>query len=106
MDRLIHILIEAAVAVSLFSTIGILVMEDINDKLHYLAVPATVGIALITIAIVLQEGLSQASIKAFLCALIVLVTNPVVTHATARAARIREFGHWISPPKEPRQRAG
>lgn len=106
MDRLIHILIEVAVAVSLFSTIGILVMEDINEKLHYLAPPATVGIGLITIAVVLQEGLSQASVKTLLCAFIVFVTNPVLTHATSRAARIREFGHWVSQPKERPKRAG
>ena len=27
---------------------------------------------------------------------LLLITNPVVTHATARAARIRQFGHWVA----------
>ncbi|HLH30952.1 MAG TPA: monovalent cation/H(+) antiporter subunit G [Terriglobia bacterium] len=105
MERFIHILIYAAIVIALFSVLGLLVMEDLNEKLHYLAPPATWSVALITAAIVLEEGASEATVKAILCALILLVTNPVLTHATARAARIREFGHWVSTKKDER-RAG
>ncbi len=106
MDLAIRILVGAAVTAALFSTVGLLVMEDVNEKLHYLAPPATVSIGLIAVAVVLQEGASQASVKAVLCAFVFFVTNPVVTHATARAARIRKFGHWISRPDGRRNQAG
>jgi|ERR1041385_1335638 monovalent cation/proton antiporter MnhG/PhaG subunit len=106
MDVLIYMLVVLGVATALFSTIGILVMKDINERLHYLSPPATLSIGLITVAIALQEGDSQATVKAVLCAFTFFVTNPVLTHATARAARIREFGHWVSEPGGRRKRAG
>jgi len=106
MELLIQILVGLGVATALFSTIGVLVMKDINDKLHYLAPPATVSIALIAVAIALQEGASQATVKAVLCAFVIFITNPVLTHATARAARIRKFGHWVSEADRRRKRAG
>ena len=27
---------------------------------------------------------------------LLVLTNPVLSHATARAARIRQFGHWVA----------
>ena len=50
--------------------------------------------SLLAAAIVVNEGFSSAGVKAILVALALLVTNPVLTHATARAARIRQFGEW------------
>jgi multicomponent Na+:H+ antiporter subunit G len=97
MERLIHILLYAGVATALFSTVGVLVMENLNDRLHYLGPSGTLSIALIAAAIVLQEGASQFGTKAILCALIVFVSNPVLTHATARADRVRRFGRWSEP---------
>jgi multisubunit Na+/H+ antiporter MnhG subunit len=35
-----------------------------------------------------------------LVALLVLVTTPVLTHATARAARVRAHGRWKVLPEE------
>jgi len=43
---------------------------------------------------VLEESFSAAGIKALLVALVLLATNPVLTHATARAARVRALGEW------------
>ena len=106
MEFLNHIFVGVGVAIALFSTIGILVMEDINEKLHYLAPSAALSVALIAVAIALQEGASQATVKTVLCAFILFVTNPVLTHATARATLIRRFGHWVSQPDSPRKRAG
>src|SRR3954452_24170158 len=105
MERAIHILLYSAVATTLFSTAGVLVMKDVTQKLHSLAPPATLGIALITIAIIMKEGASQITAKAIFCALIVIVTNPVLAHAIARAARIRESGEWFTKDSE-RDQAG
>jgi len=104
MERLIHILLYAGVGTALFSTIGVFVMRDFNDRLHYLGPSGTLSICLIAAAIVLQEGASQSGTKAILCALIIFVSNPVLTHATARAARVRQFGRW-SEPEEQRKKA-
>jgi len=104
MQTIIHLLLYAGIATALFSSIGVLVMRNVNDRLHYLGPSGTLSISLVAAAIVLQEGASQATTKAILCAVIVFVTNPVLTHATARAARIRELGDWQKP--EDRRKAG
>mgnify|MGYP003290967187 CR=1 FL=1 len=39
------------------------------------------------------EGLIERELV-ILVALVLVVTNPVLSHATARAARIRQFGEW------------
>ena len=54
----------------------------------------------IAAAVVLEERLSAAGIKALLIALVLVVTNPVLGHATARAARIREHGQWTVRDEE------
>jgi multicomponent Na+:H+ antiporter subunit G len=72
----------------------VLVMRDAYDRLHYTAPATTIAPLAIAAAIVLEERLSAAGIKALLVALALLVTNPVLTHATARAARIRQLGEW------------
>ncbi len=97
---IIRILLYASVAIALFSTIGVLVMSNLNEKLHYLAPPATLSVFMIATAIAIEEGWSQATAKAFFCAVALALLNPVLTHATARAARVREFGHWVSRPEE------
>ena len=103
---IISVLLFIAVATALFSTLGLVLMKDINERLHYLAPPSTVSVFLIAAAIVIKEGLSQATTKAILAAVALALTNPVLTHATARAARVRQYGHWVSQPEEREREAG
>ncbi|HEX8134128.1 MAG TPA: monovalent cation/H(+) antiporter subunit G [Actinomycetes bacterium] len=91
---LVAALLVVGVGVTLACCVGVLVMRDAYDRLHYTAPAATIAPLAIAAAIVLQERLSAAGIKALLVALALLVTNPVLTHATARAARIRQLGEW------------
>jgi multicomponent Na+:H+ antiporter subunit G len=87
-------LLVVGVGVTLFSCLGVLVMRDAYDRLHFTTPAATLGPVAIAAAVVLEERLSAAGIKAVLVALVLVATNPVLGHATARAARIREFGEW------------
>ena len=91
---LIGALLVIGVGVTLASCVGVLVMRDAYDRLHFTAPATTIAPLAIAAAIVLEERFSAAGIKALLVALALLVTNPVLTHATARAARIRQFGEW------------
>jgi multicomponent Na+:H+ antiporter subunit G len=102
----IHILLWIAVATALLSAVGMLVMKDFYQRLHFLGPPSTLSIFLVAAAIVIQEGASQAATKALLSAVALVLINPVVTHAMARAARIRAYGHWVSQPHEDERRAG
>jgi multisubunit Na+/H+ antiporter MnhG subunit len=69
-------------------------MKEPTQALHYLAIPATAGSLALTIAMFVEEGLSSAPFKMLFITVILLAINSVVTHATARAFRVRELGHW------------
>jgi multicomponent Na+:H+ antiporter subunit G len=87
-------LLALGVGVTLLSCLGVLVMRDAYDRLHYTAPAGVLAPLVIAAAVVLEERLSAAGIKAVLVALVLVTTNPVLGHATARAARIRQFGEW------------
>jgi len=91
---LVGALLVVGVGVTLASCVGVLVMRDAYDRLHYSSPATTIAPLAIAAAIVLEESFSAAGIKALLVALVLLVTNPVLTHATARAARVRALGEW------------
>jgi multicomponent Na+:H+ antiporter subunit G len=91
----IKILLALAVAVALASCLGMAVMRDPYQKLHYLAPAASISPVLIMIAVLLEEGLKQAGIKAILVAAVTFIMNAVLSHATARAFRIRELGQLL-----------
>ena len=71
-------------------------MKDLYERLHYLFPPATITIICFTAAVIVDKRFSQAGIKALLIMLVLLAMNSVLTHATARAARIRQFGRWVA----------
>ncbi|MBJ6749748.1 cation:proton antiporter [Geomonas anaerohicana] len=79
-----------ALAVCAFSCLGLLVMRGLYRKLHYLAPPAVLGCAAVTAAIAVQEGMGAATIKAGLVLLVLVIGNPVITFAAARAHYLRE----------------
>jgi multisubunit Na+/H+ antiporter MnhG subunit len=69
-------------------------MKQPIQALHYISIPASIGIILLSIAVFVQAGNSEASWKTLLIAMVVLGINAVVGHATGRALRAREVGHW------------
>ena len=86
------VLLIVGVGIELACCVGVLVMRDLYDKLHYTSPATTIGSLAIAAAIVVEESFNQAGIKAALVFLIMLVTNTVLAHATARAARVRPAG--------------
>ncbi len=94
MNVAIALLLAAAAASAALTALGVLLSRDVYERLHYLAPAATIGVVCVAAAIVLREGLDQAGIKAILTGAVLFVVNPILTHATARAARVRQFGHW------------
>jgi multisubunit Na+/H+ antiporter MnhG subunit len=78
------------------STLGVVTMRGLYNRLHYLGPVSIVGSLALGAAVVAQEGLSVRGVKALLVAAVLIVFAPVVTHATARAARIREGETWTT----------
>jgi multicomponent Na+:H+ antiporter subunit G len=88
------VLLAIAVAAVLLTAIGILTSRNVYQRLHYLAPASTVGVVAVAAAIVVQEGLDQAGIKAVVTAAVLFVVNPILTHVFARAARVHQRGRW------------
>ena len=93
-------LIGLAVAVQLASVLGVLVARGVFDRLHFTGPAAMLAPTLVAVAVVLERSFGQVGVKAVLVALTLMVTNPVVAHATARAAGIREADGWKIFPDE------
>ncbi len=96
----IDIFLWSGVITAALSAIALPLSPEFLDRLHYMAPVADVSAVLIVIAVVMQEGWGQAAFKVILICVVLIIMNAVLAHATARAARVREFGHWNPQPHE------
>jgi monovalent cation/proton antiporter MnhG/PhaG subunit len=88
------ILLGIAVGLAIVCSIGLLVMRDPYQRIHFSSPIVTLSMLLICVAVFIEESDSQARIKVVLIYVLMLVMNSVLSHATARAIRIRQTGHW------------
>jgi multicomponent Na+:H+ antiporter subunit G len=83
-------LVAIAVALQLACVAGVLVAPGAFAKLHFTAPASTLAPGAVAAALIVAGTPSGVAIKAVLIAVVLGVTNPVLAHATARAARARE----------------
>ena len=88
-----YALMSFGVLVELVCCLGLLVLHGPYDRLH-LTGPTTLGAVAIAIAILVREGFSLIADWALVLAAFLLVTSPLLAHATLRAARVAERGDW------------
>ena len=94
----VDIILAAAVALVLASTVGLLAMRDTYQRVHYLTPLALVAPLLLGLAVLVQSGSTVSSSLTWLALLFVVITGPFLSHATIRAIRIRETGDWRLGP--------
>jgi multisubunit Na+/H+ antiporter MnhG subunit len=87
------ILLIAGAALELLAVLGLIVMRDAFDRLHYVGL-AGYGALLMGIAILVRESFSLIGDKALATGFVLLVIGPLVVHTTARSFRTRERGDW------------
>jgi monovalent cation/proton antiporter MnhG/PhaG subunit len=90
-DVAVAILLVVGVGAQVLASLGIAVMRDVYDRLHYTG-PTILAAAALAAAVLVREGFSLIADKGILLALVVAVTSPVVVQAIARAARLNERG--------------
>jgi multicomponent Na+:H+ antiporter subunit G len=92
-NAVVWALLGLGVTVQLLAVIGVLVAGDVYDRLHFTG-PASIFAPLaLALAVVIDEGpVSQAGLKSLLVAFLLTALSPILVHATARAARIRDKG--------------
>lgn len=66
--------------------LGILRMPDVYNRIHAETICCVGGAIVILIGVIVYRGISLFSLKALVIALFLFLTNPVSSHAIARAA--------------------
>jgi monovalent cation/proton antiporter MnhG/PhaG subunit len=94
-DVAVDVLLAVGVASALLSALGLLATRDPYDQLHFTGPATVIAPVAIAAAVLVEEPFSSAGIKSVLVALVMLGTGPVLVHATARAAWVREHGRWV-----------
>jgi multisubunit Na+/H+ antiporter MnhG subunit len=91
---LADVFLAIAVALVLASVAGLLVMRDTYQKLHFVTPLAVIAPLAVGLAVLVRSGWSMNSSLIWLGLLFIVIAGPYLSHATIRAARIRQTGDW------------
>jgi multicomponent Na+:H+ antiporter subunit G len=88
----------ACIAIGLFflvvAAIGMVRMPDVFSRSHALALTDTLGASLVLIGLALHQGLTLTAGKTLVVLILLLLMNPVISHATLRAALRAGLTPW------------
>lgn len=87
------VLLWIGVALELFAVLGLVVMRDVFDRLHYVGL-AGYGALFIGVSILVRESWSLLGDKSLATGAVLVLIGPLLGHTTARSFRIRERGDW------------
>jgi multisubunit Na+/H+ antiporter MnhG subunit len=96
----VGILVGIAVLLAIVSSVGVMVMRDAMQRLHFSAIVVTFCTLLIAAAVWVEEKDPQPRIKVILIGVILYVMNSVLASATGKAIRTRDQEHWEPHPEE------
>lgn len=87
------VLLVAGGLLQVLSVLGLCVMRDVYDRLHYVGL-ASFGALLIGGSIIVRESFSLIGDKALLVGVILVLTGPILVQSTARSLLTREHDDW------------
>lgn len=87
------VLLIAGGSLQLVAVLGLCVMRDVYDRLHYVGV-AGLGALLIAVGVVFRESFSLIGDKSLLVGVVLVSAGPIVVQTTVRSFLIRERGDW------------
>ncbi|MEA3238430.1 MAG: monovalent cation/H(+) antiporter subunit G [Candidatus Bipolaricaulota bacterium] len=87
-----NVLIGLGLVFVAIGTIGILRFRDVYSRLQASGVSDNAGLGLILIGLIVRNGLSVDDLKLGLLLLLLLLTNPIITHSIAKSAFVRRHG--------------
>ncbi len=93
------ILLTAGGLLELIAVLGVCVMRDAYDRLHYVGL-GSFGALLIGLAVLIRESFSLIGDKALLVGVILVLTGPVLVQTSVRSLLIRELGDWRTKARE------
>jgi len=86
-----YIIIGVGVVFVFVGSLGMLRFRDIYSRLQASGVSDNAGLGLILIGLILHSGWERHDITLLLLLLIMLITNPIVTHSVARSAFVQGY---------------
>ena len=93
-DVCADVLLGLAVLIVASASLGVLLMRDAYQKLHFVTPAALVAPVLVALAVLVQAGLDENTGETCVALLFLAVAGPYLSHATMRAIRVREQGDW------------
>jgi monovalent cation/proton antiporter MnhG/PhaG subunit len=96
----VDVLLGVGVALELLCVVGVVVMRTTFDRLHYAAAGTTVPAFCILAAVLVRERLSGGGLQAIAAVSLLFLLQPILLHATARAARRIDYGEVAALPEE------
>ena len=87
------VLVCLGVGLGVIATLGVVVMRDWQDRVHYAGL-STFAVVLVGVAVLVRESFSTIGDKALATGLIMLVGSPIANHVILRSGRIRTLGEW------------
>ena len=94
MEILSMIFIVAGLFFLIVAAIGVIRLPDVFSRSHAISLTDSLGAFLILIGIALHEGLGTNMLKILVVLSLLYIINPVITHATVRAALRAGIKPW------------
>lgn len=83
----------------IFGVLGVLRFPDLYTRIHPAGKAGTAGIFSIFIGLIFYSGISELLFRIILIAVFMLITNPIASHAIARAALESGIKPWEKDTK-------
>jgi len=100
-DGVVAVFLGLGVLVTLLSVVGVIVSRNVYQRLHFVTPGAVLAPLLVAAAVVAKETFNVRGLQTIAAVMAMVLLGPILTHATARAARVKEKGDWrLSPTKE------
>jgi len=94
MEILSMIFIVAGLFFLIVAAIGVIRLPDVFSRSHAISLVDSLGAFLMLIGIALHEGLGTNMLKILVVLSLLYIINPVITHATVRAALRSGIKPW------------
>jgi multisubunit Na+/H+ antiporter MnhG subunit len=93
------VLLIAGGLLELIAVLGLCVMRDVYDRLHYVGL-AGFGALCIAVAVLVRESFSLIGDKALLVGVVLVLAGPILVQTSVRSLLIRELGDWRTRARE------
>ena len=88
------IFIVAGLFFLIVAAIGVIRLPDVFSRSHAISLTDSLGAFLVLVGIALHEGLSTNMLKILVVLVLLYILNPVIAHATIRAALRSGLKPW------------